>query len=276
MKLNWKSQIEEMRASKGLSIADCSKKTKIPESFIESLEVGTFNLLPSEVYSKFHIKTYFNFLEIDPVDCLGAYNEYLKGLKEKPIDQQINISEVNIIYKIFNFISAKNLFPKIIAFVIFILILSFISFGRGNSDAKKLIEDNASFDQGLDVDLALIGQKTEENEIYINEKKEDEIIENISVKLNPIKESTIKIEVRGESWIVVKDKKDKNLLYELMQTGDYEIKAFDPLIFQIGNSSAVNLFVNDKKVNFSRAIKGKSNYAHFKFVEGKKIESIRD
>ena len=219
---------------------------------------------------------YFNFLEIDPVDCLGAYNEYLKGLKEKPIDQQINISEVNIIYKIFNFISAKNLFPKIIAFVIFILILSFISFGRGNSDAKKLIEDNASFDQGLDVDLALIGQKTEENEIYINEKKEDEIIENISVKLNPIKESTIKIEVRGESWIVVKDKKDKNLLYELMQTGDYEIKAFDPLIFQIGNSSAVNLFVNDKKVNFSRAIKGKSNYAHFKFVEGKKIESIRD
>lgn len=276
MKLNWKSQIGEMRASKGLSIADCSKKTKIPESFIESLEVGNFNLLPSEVYSKFHIKTYFNFLEIDPVDCLGAYNEYLKGLKEKHIDHQINVSEVNIIYKIFNFISAKNLFSKIISFVIFILILSFISFGRGNSDAKKLIKDNASFDQESDVDLAIIEQKKEENEIYINEKKEDEITENISVKLNPIKESIIKIEVRGESWIVVKDKKDKNLLYELMQTGVYEIKAFDPLIFQIGNSSAVNLFVNDKKVNFSRAIKGKSNYAHFKFVEGKKIESIRD
>ena len=276
MKLNWKSQIGEMRASKGLSIADCSKKTKIPKNFIESLEVGNFNLLPSEVYSKFHIKTYFNFLEIDPVDCLGAYNEYLKGLKEKPVDHQIKVSEVNIIYKIFNFISAKSLFSKIIIFVIFILILSFISFGQGNSDPKKLIIDNASFDQELDVDLAVIGQKKEENEIYINEKKEDEIIENISVKLNPIKESTIKIEVRGESWIVVKDKKDKNLLYELMQTGDYEIKAFDPLIFQIGNSSAVNLFVNDKKVNFSRAIKGKSNYAHFKFVEGKKIESIRD
>ena len=276
MKLNWKSQIGEMRASKGLSIADCSKKTKIPESFIKSLEVGNFNSFPSEVYSKFHIKTYFNFLEIDPVDCLGAYNEYLKGLKEKPVDHQIKVSEVNIIYKIFNFISAKSLFSKIIIFVIFILILSFISFGQGNSDPKKLIIDNASFDQELDVDLAVIGQKKEENEIYINEKKEDEIIENISVKLNPIKESTIKIEVRGESWIVVKDKKDKNLLYELMQTGDYEIKAFDPLIFQIGNSSAVNLFVNDKKVNFSRAIKGKSNYAHFKFVEGKKIESIRD
>jgi hypothetical protein len=61
-----------------------------------------------------------------------------------------------------------------------------------------------------------------------------------------------------------------------MQTGNYEIKGFSPLIFQIGHSPSVKIFIDKKEVDFTRAIKSASKYAHFRFIEGQRIESIKD
>ena len=85
----------------------------------------------------------------------------------------------------------------------------------------------------------------------------------------------IEIVIDGESWVVVFDKNER-LLYELMQTGSYELSGISPLRFKIGYAPATNLYIDDQKISFSRAIKGASNYAHFWVNEVNKVESIRD
>ena len=70
--------------------------------------------------------------------------------------------------------------------------------------------------------------------------------------------------------------KNERLLYELMQTGSYELSGISPLRFKIGYAPATNLYIDDQKISFSRAIKGSTNYAHFWVNEANKVESIRD
>ena len=41
-------------------------------------------------------------------------------------------------------------------------------------------------------------------------------------------------------------------------------------------SKEEKIFIDGKKLNFSKAIKGSTNYAHFKFKDDSTIESIRD
>ena len=113
-----------------------------------------------------------------------------------------------------------------------------------------------------------LNENQNESDLFSNE----EIIEDLSMK-----DLTRKIEIviEGESWVVVFDKNER-LLYELMQTGSYELSGISPLRFKIGYAPATNLYIDDQKISFSRAIKGASNYAHFWVNEANKVESIRD
>ena len=106
------------------------------------------------------------------------------------------------------------------------------------------------------------------NDLFLN----DEIIDDLSTD-NLMRK--IEIVIEGESWVVVFDKNER-LLYELMQTGSYELSGMSPLRFKIGYAPATNLYIDGKKISFSRAIKGASNYAHFWVNEANKVESIRD
>ena len=114
----------------------------------------------------------------------------------------------------------------------------------------------------------LLNENQIKNDLFLN----DEIIDDLSPK-----DFTRKIEIviEGESWVVVFDKNER-LLYELMQTGSYELSGISPLRFKIGYAPATNLYIDDQKISFSRAIKGASNYAHFWVNEANKVESIRD
>ena len=113
-----------------------------------------------------------------------------------------------------------------------------------------------------------LNENQNESDLFSN----DEIIEDLSPK-----DFTRKIEIviEGESWVVVFDKNER-LLYELMQTGSYELSGISPLRFKIGYAPATNLYIDDQKISFSRAVKGASNYAHFWVNEANKVESIRD
>lgn len=61
-----------------------------------------------------------------------------------------------------------------------------------------------------------------------------------------------------------------------MQTGNYNLEGVSPIIFKVGYAPATKIFIDGKKLNFSKAIKGSTNYAHFKFKDDSTIESIRD
>ena len=88
-------------------------------------------------------------------------------------------------------------------------------------------------------------------------------MEDIPLKLN--------LEILGESWIVLEDKNER-LLYELMQTGSYELRGVPPFSFKIGYAPAVKIFISDKELNFKKFINRSSNFASFYTINGNDVE----
>ena len=85
----------------------------------------------------------------------------------------------------------------------------------------------------------------------------------------------INLEIKGESWIVLEDKNER-MLYELMQTGSYELRGSPPFKFKVGYSPAVEIFIDGNKINFNNFINKTSKYAAFYTINGKDVEKIRN
>jgi len=75
-------KLRELRESKGLSIEDVARQTRIKPAFIKAIEEGDFDLLPGEVFAKGFIRNYSLFLGLDPEEMLQLYREERKPVKE--------------------------------------------------------------------------------------------------------------------------------------------------------------------------------------------------
>ena len=279
---SWNEQLKTKILESEFSIKEISDKTKIPAKFIEAIEQADFKKLPAEIFAKSQIERLFKFLEIDPSDALKDYKEFMSPPEmvnvdetfpdKKPLYENLlknfNISKISISYLKYGGIFVAS---------IFFLTLMFAVIGDKEIDKSKDFEKDNSL-----VSLELKKQDSltispEEDLLYENEIKND-LFSNGETKedLSP-NDITRKIEIviEGESWVVIFDKNER-LLYELMQTGSYELSGISPLRFKIGYAPAANLYIDDQKISFSRAIKGATNYAHFWVNEANKVESIRD
>jgi hypothetical protein len=76
----------------------------------------------------------------------------------------------------------------------------------------------------------------------------------------------IKIIVSGESWIIIEDKFNKNLIYELMENEEQEVLGYRPLIFKIGNPEATKIIINNKRINISKISKKDANYSYIEII----------
>ena len=87
----------------------------------------------------------------------------------------------------------------------------------------------------------------ENKEVFLEDQKRKSTLENTSLtkikevengidKSTEIEPDRIKIVVSEESWIIIEEGNDKNLIYELMQNEEREVLGYRPLIFKIGKS----------------------------------------
>ena len=279
---SWNEQLKTKILESELSIKEISDKTKIPSKFIEAIQKADFKKLPAEIFARSQINRLFKFLGIDPSEALKDYEEFISPLEISSEDEPL--ADTNSKFQ--NFLDNLNLssFGKtyfkygiILIISIILLILMFAITDDEEIDSSESIEKEKSL-ESLEIENQdlLIGSSEEElfNE---NQTKKDlfsnkEIIDDLSQKDLSRK---IEILIEGESWVVVFDKNER-LLYELMQTGSYELSGISPLRFKIGYAPATNLYIDNQKISFSRAIKGATNYAHFWVNEANKVESIRD
>ena len=279
---SWNEQLNTKILESELSIKEISDKTKIPTKFIEAIEKADFKKLPAEIFAKSQIERLFKFLDIDPSEALKDYEEFISppeipSEEESSADTKFNFH--NLLNNL-NLPSASNSYLKYGGILFISIILLVLMFALTDDEEIDTLDNEEKFNisESLEIenqDLLispseeqLLNENQIKNDLFLN----DEIIEDLSPK-----DLTRKIEivVEGESWVVVFDKNER-LLYELMQTGSYELSGISPLRFKIGYAPATNLYIDDQKISFSRAIKGASNYAHFWVNEANKVESIRD
>jgi hypothetical protein len=65
-------------------------------------------------------------------------------------------------------------------------------------------------------------------------------------------------------------------LFELLQTGLYEVTGYGPFKFKIGHSPSVKIYLNGKNIDFSETVSQYTDYAHFLFENGAVVELFKD
>ena len=279
---SWNEQLKTKILESEFSIKEISDKTKIPTKFIEAIEKADFKNLPAEIFAKSQIERLFRFLGIDPSEALKDYEEFISPPEiisedEPSIDTKFNYR--NLLNNL-NFPSVSNSYFKYGGILFISIILLFLMFDITDDEEIYLLDNQEmeSESESLEIENQDLMMSSSE-EVLLNENpisndlfSNEEIVDDLSPKDLMRK---IEIVIEGESWVVVFDKNER-LLYELMQTGSYELSGISPLRFKIGYAPATNLYIDDQKISFSRAIKGASNYAHFWVNEVNKVESIRD
>ena len=279
---SWNEQLKTKILESEFSIKEISDKTKIPTKFIEAIEKADFRKLPAEIFAKSQIERLFKFLGIDPSEALKDYEEFISPpeiLSEEKSLEDTNFNFQKLLDNL-NLPSVSNSYLKYGGILIASIVLLVLMFAITDDEEidtleieeiEKVIEPLEIEDQDSMISSSeeeLFKENQIKNDSFLN----DEIIDDLS-KDNLMRK--IEIVIEGESWVVVFDKNER-LLYELMQTGSYELSGISPLRFKIGYAPATNLYIDDQKISFSRAIKGASNYAHFWVNEANKVESIRD
>ena len=279
---SWNEQLKTKFLESEFSIKEISDKTKIPTKFIEAIEKADFKNLPAEIFAKSQIERLFKFLGIDPSEALKDYEEFISPPEiisedEPSIDTKFNFR--NLLNNL-NFPSVSNSYFKYGGILFISIILLFLMFDITDDEEIYLLDNQEmeSESESLEIENQDLMMSSSE-EVLLNENpisndlfSNKEIVDDLSPKDLMRK---IEIVIEGESWVVVFDKNER-LLYELMQTGSYELSGISPLRFKIGYAPATTLYIDDQKISFSRAIKGASNYAHFWVNEANKVESIRD
>ena len=265
MSSDWKSQLLSARSSKNLSIEECSEKTKIPLDFLISLESGDLKLLPVSVYSEFHLKKYFLFLEVDSESCLRELKKVISkqpSKKEKIEESEtFNISKY---LKNYNFLLI-SLFSFSLVSLITILI-----FGSNTEYPLEVIENEKSLDNVFITENKFETKEQNNNIFEKDDESKESSFQNIEKDSNKdlltkpqnVLADKIRIAVSGESWVIIEDKNNETLLYALMQNEEQEVLGYKPLIFKIGNPEATVITINNKKINLSKISKKDANYSY--------------
>ena len=278
---SWKNQLENSLKESGFSIKEISDQTKVPARYIQAIIIGDFESLPPEIFAKSQIDRLCKFLKIETKDILADYENFLSPPEEPPDQKEEGRKDLYLksFLVFFNFFKSKKYLYILGGMILSIFSLSIFFITQSYQDINN--KENISAITKMKVDtlepISYEASSSEFTENYlekdtslsIKQEKENSITETVDIIRN------IEIIIEGESWIVVFDKYGR-LLYELMQTGSYEFTGVPPLRFKIGYAPATNLFIDGKKIIFSRAIKGSTNYAHFLLNEENKVESIRD
>ena len=278
---SWKNQLENSLKESGFSIKEISDQTKVPARYIQAIIIGDFESLPPEIFAKSQIDRLCKFLKIETKDILADYENFLSP-PEEPLGQKEEGRKdlyLKSFLAFFNFFKSKQYLYILGGMILSIFSLSIFFITQSYQDINN--KENISAITKMKVDtLEPISYEASSSEFTENYSEKDTSLSIKQEKENSITETVdiirnIEIIIEGESWIVVFDKYGR-LLYELMQTGSYEFTGVPPLRFKIGYAPATNLFIDGKKIIFSRAIKGSTNYAHFWLKEDNKVESIRD
>ncbi len=281
--------IKKIRSEREISLNEISSKLNIPKKFLLAIEGLDFDQLPAPIFAKSQINKYCSFLDLDSSIIIDKYNEFLKEQNFSNNDEKFEPSE-SFFLNLIRFLSERRL--TILSLIIFSLItLIFLTFNgddqknisnspESNSLVKQEIFDNEmvtdSFtvkEENIEINMTE-DQKDLEKDfeipiIDINFKEKNEII---SIEIDP---SEIEIIVQGESWIEIIDN-EQILLFELLQTGLYEVTGYGPFKFKIGHSPSVKIYLNGNDIDFSETVSQYTDFAHFLYKDGVVVELFKD
>ena len=127
---NFYEILKETRKTKQISLKEISEYTKINISYLESLENGDFDVLPT-VYTRLFLRSYCDYIEIDSKSILDELEIFIFGHKKKSDnfiveedDNEKNNSETFSSQSFIDSDTFKNNRELIITSIVILLIIS--------------------------------------------------------------------------------------------------------------------------------------------------------
>tara|TARA_Y100000996_G_scaffold375313_1_gene326026 strand:- start:159 stop:995 length:837 start_codon:yes stop_codon:yes gene_type:complete len=252
------SNFEDNRVSQGISLEDIVKNTKIQEKYINAIEKGDFRELPS-AYIRLFIKSYCKATNLNENEILNKYNDFVKGNKSISTNNKTpsfikhkkkinNSNQLNSnLYKNNNssyFIKSVNLLSFIITLsVITIIWLTLSQITKNANKKSEAMHDKTKISQEYIRSLTFFDSQT----IEIKTTNEKNIL-----KYNIPNDKNNKI--------LIIDSRGINLENKILSEHDQGEKKFNDNISFIIQNGTINLFINEKKIDFkyekSAAING--------------------
>ena len=217
--------LQQARKKKRYSIDRVHKTTKIKKEFIEGLENDNVSAFPAELYYKNFLKTYAQFLSLDPVEVLNLYEQS----KFEQQDDLFKQSNNNIENKFVEFYK-KN--KQALIYIGYGLIVIFV--------------------------ICLIVLLIPTKKVSVQEPQKTTVTKQEQKKQEPQKSVEQKLYVKAieDTWIkVIGD--DKKLFENILaKDKTFEATTKQEFNIKIGNIDGIQVYFNDKIVDIS---KGASN-----------------
>lgn len=139
--------LRRARLSKGITIEDAERVTRIPRKYLEALEVENYGILPAPVYARGFLRSYAGYLGLDPGELLPFFPV---GHVEEP--KLENLPEVR---QTRSYNPSSMIALGIVGFLI-VLVIALYSIGREDSSpsfidgTSSLTDDNGDVTTGSD------------------------------------------------------------------------------------------------------------------------------
>lgn len=140
--------IEDRRKELGLTLEECSKRTRISKKFLEAIEADNYDMFPGEVYYIGFLRNYAQILSLDANKLIHDYHKQKKLEEPAPLEELTKPLKREIKLPTYN----KNSLPIImISIIVIILIVGIIllfsvpktqNVDIAKSDVKNKIQKN--------------------------------------------------------------------------------------------------------------------------------------
>ena len=257
--------LRQAREEKCLTLEQIEEKTKIRRKYIEALENENYEVLPGAVYVKAFIKTYARYLDLNG-DLL------VEGLAKELVDTESDLDDVEgvkndtqelisqeklakrkTVGKVFSSIVISSKVRRYLTVVAGALIIITLLWGISNRASNSFLAQKPSSIEQV---------KPENKEKEINNKEEQK---------TEMQKLALKLDVTSDkSWMRVKV--DGIIAFEgtLEQGQSKDFTAQDNMSVRLGNSGAVQVYVNGKNFGYAGE-KGKTK----DFIVDKQFSGIK-
>ena len=239
-----KKNIVNARKIKNLSIKEASQILNISEDIINKLEEGNFEEISKDIFIIGHIRTYLNFIEIDPKLLIDNY-------KPKKIILKKNNQNIILPYS-FN-ISRKYIFLISIIIFFFLLIIY--------KEINTVNKINIIYDENTEKEIENI--KDQEKAIQEIEDLEEKEVTNSEPDENKIESQSdeiitseiknidfIYIEASEDSWIEIQNKNSKVLVSKIIKKNEKIKLAYEKdLILVTSNAGGIIIKIDNNIIN---------------------------
>ena len=245
----FKNNLKFAREDRSITIEQASKILNIHINVLENIENGEFDKLSNDVFTMGHIKTYLNWLGIDP--------KLINNERKKSDNINLNKNKYKVILP--NNLKISKFYISLISLVSFFLIIiiyknittieskTYITIDTKKIKDEVLIDKIETKDKIETVEFDKKSEAINAPDSLLDKEIE---IEDISLNLKEKSISFIYIKAISESWVEIQRYNTEIFVSKILKKGEeLKLPYEKDLILVTGNAGGIIIHINDKIIN---------------------------